>query len=238
MNNQLYNNYLAVENRKNEALKLCANAQRDITIVAVSKTFSPALLRDFLNLNVNSNLGESKGQELRDKVAELSGYDVKWHFIGPIQRNKLKYIVPNAHLIHSVESVKTAKEIDKRAAQIEKRQRILLQVNISAEEQKHGFMPDELEAAIEDISSLGSIEICGLMGVAKRSDDERLPAAEYARLRKIFEKVKTGIGEGFKVLSMGMSGDFETAIKEGSNMIRVGSAIFGQRDYSKQGGKF
>ncbi|BAX78564.1 YggS family pyridoxal phosphate-dependent enzyme [Labilibaculum antarcticum] len=177
--------------------------------------------------------GENKPQELAQKYKDLPK-DIEWHFIGHLQTNKVKYIAPFVQLIHAVDSIKLLIEINKQAEKNDRVINCLLQFHIAAEETKFGLNLEEAKTLLgsEDFKSLQSIRIVGVMGMATYSNDENLIRKEFRSLAFIFESLKSWFfinKEEFKEISMGMSGDYMLAIKEGSTMIRVGSSIFGSR---------
>ena len=174
--------------------------------------------------------GESKVQELCTKYETLPK-DIQWHFIGHLQSNKVKYIVPFVELIHGVDSIKLLSEIDKQAAKVGKKVNCLLQVHIAAEETKFGFSPEEITTALEEAGEFENVQIRGLMGMATFTNDSNQVKSEFRVLKTIFDKLKSDSGPEFSVLSMGMSDDFRLAIEEGSTMVRIGSSIFGNRNY-------
>ena len=212
----------------------CAASGRiaeEIKLIAVSKNFGIDAITEVNKLEI-TNFGENKAQELRDKF-ELLGNKVNWHFIGTLQRNKAKYVVRAASLIHSVDSLSLADEINKQAAKNDKVQGILLEIKSSFEETKSGLNQDEqIIKLVEHCKTLSNINLLGLMTMAPYTDDEQLIRKSFSELRKLKDKISQ---QGFHLteLSMGMTSDFELAIDEGTTMLRVGSAIFGQRDYSK-----
>lgn len=174
--------------------------------------------------------GESKVQELCTKYETLPK-DIQWHFIGHLQSNKVKYIVPFVELIHGVDSIKLLSEIDKQAAKVGKKVNCLLQVHIAAEETKFGFSPEEITTALKEAGEFENVQIRGLMGMATFTNDSNQVKSEFRVLKTIFDKLKSDSGPEFSVLSMGMSDDFRLAIEEGSTMVRIGSSIFGNRNY-------
>lgn len=179
--------------------------------------------------------GESKVQEMCRKN-ELLPADIQWHFIGHLQTNKIKYIVPFVSLIHGVDSPKLLMEINKQAAKMGKRVNCLLQIHIAQEDTKFGFSPDELIAFLteNDWTQLQHVEICGLMGMATFTDDKNQVREEFRSLKSLFDNIKSDFfstTDRFKEISMGMSDDYLLAIEEGSTMVRIGSSIFGQRNY-------
>ena len=180
------------------------------------------------------DFGESRVQELVQKQPNLPK-DIRWHFIGPLQTNKIKYIVPFVYLIQSVENMRQMAEIQKCAARIERRVSILLEVHIAQEEQKHGFSQSELLEFFGKKTYLQypNIKICGIMTIATLTDDQKQISEEFARAKGIFESVKAIYSDSdFCELSIGMSDDYRLAIEQGSTMVRIGSKIFGQRIYS------
>ena len=180
--------------------------------------------------------GESKVQELCGKYETLP-QDIAWHFIGHLQTNKIKFIVPFIDLIHGVDSYKLLTEIDKQAAKVGKTINCLLQIHIAKEETKFGFSAEELTdmLAVEKWQQLNNIRICGLMGMATYTDNREQIRNEFRNLKTLFDKVKTDFFSSettFCEISMGMSDDFQIAIEEGSTLVRVGSSIFGSRMYN------
>lgn len=179
--------------------------------------------------------GESKVQELCGKYESLPK-DINWHFIGHLQSNKIKYLVPFVSLIHGVDSYKLLQEINKQAAKQGRVLRCLLQVHIASEETKFGFSDDELLTTLAsgEWRELQNVQICGLMGMATFTNDEEQVRREFRHLKSLFDKVKTEFfndTDQFCDLSMGMSDDYQIAIEEGSTLVRVGSKIFGARMY-------
>ncbi|MEE9450288.1 MAG: YggS family pyridoxal phosphate-dependent enzyme [Ignavibacteriaceae bacterium] len=213
----------------------CNGLNRDpeeIKLIAVSKTYGVDTISMANDLGL-TDFGENKAQELRDKYNVL-GDKVTWHFIGNLQRNKVKYVVKAAAFIHSVDSISLADEINKQAAKLGKMQKILLEVKTSFEESKSGAEGKEsLKALAEHCISLENIELIGLMTMAPFINDEKIIRQSFSELRKLINKLN-GYGFNLSELSMGMTNDFEIAIEEGATMLRIGSAIFGQRDYTKQ----
>jgi PLP dependent protein len=211
----------------------CAASGRtaeDVKLIAVSKYFGIKSINEANKLGIN-DFGENKAQELRDKY-ELLGDKVNWHFIGSLQRNKVKYVIKAASLIHSVDSLSLSDEIDKQAAKFEKIQDILLEIKTSTEETKAGLKwEDDILKLTEHCKSLPNVNLIGLMTMAPFTDDEQLIRKSFSELRKLKDKINQQ-GYNLTELSMGMTNDFEIAIDEGATMLRIGSAIFGQRDYS------
>jgi len=193
-----------------------------VTLIAVSKTKSVEDIRAIYNAG-QRDFGENYVQELTDKQALLPA-DIRWHFIGHLQSNKVKFIAPFVHLIQSVDSEKLLREIDKQAAKQGRIIECLLQVYIAREETKFGLDDDELRIVFEKAKDLSHVRIGGLMGMASFTEDLRKVGDEFRKLKSIYDQYP-----GLSILSMGMSSDYQLAIKEGSNMVRIGSLIFGSR---------
>ena len=197
---------------------------KDVTLVAVSKTKPNTDLLKAYQAG-QKVFGENKVQELVQKAEDLPK-DIVWHMIGHLQTNKVKFIAPFVSLIHGVDSIKLLKEINKRAKQNNRVIDCLLQVHIAKESSKFGFDIAEVEKAIYNAKEFQNIRIKGLMGMATFTDNKQQVIKEFNSLRVIFKTIKN---ENITILSMGMSGDYQIAIEQGSNMVRVGSAIFGHR---------
>lgn len=199
---------------------------KNVELVAVSKTKPISDILELYNLGQRS-FGENYVQELTEKQGQLPS-DIHWHFIGHLQRNKVKYIAPFVHLIHGVDSYSLLEEINKQAAKNNRVIDCLLQVYIAKEETKFGMDETELADAISKIDQLKAVRVVGLMGMASFSENQGLIRAEFSYLKGLQRK----IGESkYPILSMGMSSDYEIAIEEGSNLVRIGSLLFGARDY-------
>ena len=200
------------------------------TLVAVSKTKPAEDILELYNLG-QRDFGENYVQELVDKYEELPK-DIRWHFIGHLQSNKVKYIASFIHLIHGVDSLSLLKEINKQALKNNRIVDCLLQIYIAKEETKFGLDSDELDAILTtDLSSLKNIHIVGLMGMASFSNNMDIVSCEFNYLKTLFEKYPQHKTPNTKLqtLSMGMSADYKTALEEGSNMVRIGSLLFGSR---------
>ena len=215
-------------------VQLKASLPANVTLVAVSKFHPAEALMEAYNA-VQRVFGESRAQELTAKQKVLPG-DIEWHFIGPLQSNKVKDIAPFIHTIHSIDSLKLLQEVNKQAAKNNRIIRVLLEIHVAQEETKHGLSPDECRELLqnEQLAELGNIQICGLMGMATYTDDIALIEQEFHILHELFSELKAiyFIGnDNFAVLSMGMSHDYPVAIRQGSTMIRVGTSIFGEREY-------
>lgn len=206
----------------------------DVLLVGVTKTRSAEEINKGIDAGI-TDIGENKVQEIMDKYDSVK--PVRWHMIGHLQTNKVKYIIDKVSMIHSVDSYKLAEEINKRAGQHGLIMDILIQINSAQEESKFGVSTEDAEDLLRMImENCPNINICGLMCVAPKADDPKDIAVYFADVKKLYDRFAQIDHEriNFKYLSMGMSHDFEVAIEEGSNMIRVGTAIFGERDYSKQ----
>ena len=224
----IFQKYNEIKNNIN-LLKKKYNLNYDIEIVAVSKYASLETIKEFLSLDLDLPLAESKAQSLRDRVGELKNFEnIKWHFIGRIQSNKVKYIVKFADLIQSVDSIEIAEIINKESQKNNKIQNILLQFNISAESQKGGFNLSDYKKVYQNILNLKNIKIKGLMGVASNSEDSNLIEEEFESLNKIYNDINFEFDKNkISILSIGMTSDYHLAIKHGTNMIRIGSGLLG-----------
>ncbi|WP_422362422.1 YggS family pyridoxal phosphate-dependent enzyme [Reichenbachiella sp.] len=205
-------------------------------LIAVSKTKPNELIIEAYE-HGHRAFGENKVQELVDKASELPK-DIEWHMIGHLQRNKVKYIAPFVHLIHGVDTIKLLKEINKEGRKNNRTIPCLLQVHIAEESTKFGFSEDEIEEFLKS-GQLGEFEhvvIVGLMGMATNTSNESQVKKEFAGLKSFYETIKTKYSHpqfDLKEISMGMSGDYRIAVKEGSTIVRIGSTIFGARNYAK-----
>jgi pyridoxal phosphate enzyme (YggS family) len=204
------------------------------TLVAVSKTKPEEDIKQAYDAG-HLDFGENKAQELTAKY-EVLPKDIRWHMIGHMQSNKVKYIAPFVHLIHSVDSAKLLKEVNKQGRKANRKIACLLQLHIAKEESKFGLSEDGLFEILngEALGNYEHVQINGLMGMATFTKDMAQVRKEFKNLKRIFDRVKNEIDRPnvkMDILSMGMSGDFEVALEEGSNMIRVGSKIFGERNY-------
>ena len=199
---------------------------QNVTLIAVSKTKPISLIQEAYATG-QRDFGENKVQELVEKQEALPN-DIRWHMIGHLQRNKVKYIAPFVHLIHGVDSLRLLKEINKQGAKINRCIPVLLQVHISQETTKFGFDSNELKEAINECKVLEWIKPCGLMGMATFTSDLDQVRSEFQGLKDLFGEYQSNFGEN-PILSMGMSGDYKVAIDQGSTMIRIGSSLFGSR---------
>ncbi len=215
--------------------KVKSTLKPGVELVAVSKTKPIEAIQEAYDSGQRI-FGENKAQELQQKAESLAE-DIQWHMIGHLQRNKVKYIAPHVALIHSVDSLRLLKEIDKRAIQQNRCIDVLLQVYIAKEESKFGLNDQELAELLNhpEYKGLQHIRVCGLMGMASNVQDQAIVQAEFSYLSKLFNRIKTDFfpnQPSFDTLSMGMSGDYEIAMEEGANLVRIGSSIFGARNYS------
>lgn len=199
------------------------------TLVAVSKTKPNEDIQELYNLG-QRDFGENYVQELVDKEVVLPK-DIRWHFIGHLQSNKVKYIAPFVHLVHGVDSFKLLQEINKQAAKHNRIIDCLFQVHIAQEETKFGMNETELEEALAGVAALPNVRVCGLMGMASFSDDLKKVRGEFRFLKGLFDKCRewSVVSGEWGILSMGMSGDYKMAVEEGSTLVRVGSLLFGER---------
>lgn len=220
----------------NEILHSIDSEKREkVTILSVSKSHPVEALINAYKSGLRV-FGENYVQEMVDKYETITDemrHNIEWHFIGSLQTNKVKYIAPFVDCIHSVPKLKLAKEIDKRAKENNRTINVLLQVNTSGEDSKSGCEPHEAEEVIKSSIGLDNIKFVGLMTISglESTDDER--KEEFKLLRKIRDEIETNLSIELPELSMGMTSDYHEAIEEGATMIRIGTAIFGKRIYSK-----
>jgi len=203
-----------------------------VRLVAVSKSHPPDVLRQAYEAGQRT-FGENKVQELVTKATLLPS-DIEWHFIGHLQKNKIRKMIQPSALTHSIDSLDLAREVDRIGAEEGCFPRILLQVNVSCEPSKYGFTPDSLRESLDPLLELKRIEIMGLMTMAPYSEEPEDARPHFARLRTLAADLETEFRLPLPELSMGMSGDYRIAIQEGATIIRVGSAIFGTRSKSKK----
>lgn len=213
---------------------LNASLPEGVRLVAVSKFHPVEAIREAYDAGQRL-FGESRVQELLEKIPRLPS-DIRWHFIGHLQTNKVRQLVGRTALIESVDSERLLDLIDRESAKAGLVTDVLLQVHVAREETKFGFLPDELSELCRSgrLETFKSVRIRGVMGMASNTDDEDRIREDFARIAGIFKEIKENFGhslENFDIISMGMSGDWQIAIEEGSNMIRIGSMIFGERNY-------
>ncbi len=225
-------NLRQVEENIKEACKRAGRDPSEVTLIAVSKTKPVSMLMEAYQEGVRT-FGENKVQEIMDKYDQLP-QDVQWHMIGHLQRNKVKYIIDKASMIHSVDSLRLAETIEREAAKHEVKIPILLEVNVAQEESKFGLSVEETLPLAEEIAKFPHIQVMGLMTIAPFVEDPEENRIIFRKLKKlsvdITEKNINNIN--MSVLSMGMTGDYQVAVEEGATMVRVGTGIFGERDYS------
>ncbi|RHV31621.1 YggS family pyridoxal phosphate-dependent enzyme [Ruminococcus sp. OM05-10BH] len=214
------------------ACKRSGRKREDVTLIAVSKTKPAAMIQEAYDVGIRV-FGENKVQELTEKYEELPT-DIQWHMIGHLQRNKVKYIVDKAELIHSVDSLRLLETIDREAAKKQVTAKVLLEVNMAKEDTKFGLMPEDVMEFIDKVPEFKNVTVEGLMTIAPNTDDPEKNRQFFSALRKlsvdIADKNIDNIHMG--VLSMGMTNDYEVAIEEGATMVRVGTGIFGKRNYA------
>ncbi len=225
-------NYKEVEKHVEEACKRAGRKREEVTLIAVSKTKPVSMIEELLPLKV-TEFGENKVQELTAK-AEVLPANLHWHMIGHLQRNKVKYIVDKACLIHSVDSLRLAEEISKEAQKKQVTANILIEVNVAEEESKFGVSTEEALSLVEQVSLLPNIAVKGLMTIAPYVENPEENRWIFQELKNLSIDIK---GKNFDnvtmdVLSMGMTGDYEVAIEEGATHVRVGTGIFGERNYT------
>jgi hypothetical protein len=214
----------------------CHRAGRDpalVELIAVSKTFPADAVREAAEAGQHV-FGESKLQEAEAKIDLLPG-SLHWHFIGRVQRNKVRKILPHFEVIHAVDSLRLAHYADEIARELGLFPRVFLQVNVDGEETKGGFEPDEIRAEIRELLALERLEVMGLMCIPPPGPDAEASRPWFAALRDLRDALERDTGVSLPALSMGMSGDFEVAIEEGATHVRVGSSIFGKRAYRVDG---
>ena len=228
----LVNNYKEVLNIVNTTCEKSKRNPEAVTLIAVSKTKPSSDIKELYDYGVR-DFGENKVQELTAKYEELPK-DIRWHLIGHLQTNKVKYIVDKVHLIHSVDSVKLAMEIEKEAAKRDIIVNILIQVNVANEDTKFGLDNSEVLNIVKEVATLPHIRIQGLMTIAPFVDDGEENRNYFNQLKQLSVDIKDKNIDNvcMNVLSMGMSGDYETAIEEGATHVRVGTSIFGVRNYA------
>jgi len=221
---------------KDQAARRCGRTGEDVLLVAVTKLHDVDEINEAIDCGI-TDIGENKVQEIMNKYDRVK--PVRWHLIGHLQTNKVKYIIDKVSMIHSVDSLKLAQEIDKRAAQHNLTMDILIQVNSAMEESKFGITTEETGQMIKDIlAECPNVKIRGMMCIAPFEDNPEDARVYFEQVKELYDEYGKidHPNLDFKYLSMGMSNDFEVAIEAGSNLIRVGTMIFGARDYSKKQG--
>ena len=233
-------NLIRLRRKIDKVCKSCGRNSSEIHLIAVSKTFPVEAVASALDFN-QLDFGENKVQELTEKQKALEDRILNWHLIGHLQTNKVKYVVPIVYLIHSVDSYKLALKIHTEASKLNKTVKCLIQVNTSGEDQKSGCGVSETLKIVKEISALDNVNIRGLMTIAKMitngkdEAEKNIVRKNFRTLKNLFEEIKSMNipNVDMKYLSMGMTQDCNIAIEEGSNMLRIGSAIFGERKISR-----
>ena len=225
-------NYRAVEEKVEIACKRAGRSRQEVTLIAVSKTKPVSMIEELLPLGVR-DFGENKVQELTAKE-EVLPKDIRWHMIGHLQRNKVKYVIDKACLIHSVDSLRLAQEISKEAVKHDLVMPVLVEVNVAGEESKFGVSVEEAPSLVENIAKLPGIQVNGLMTIAPYVEDPEENRSVFRNLRKLSVDIREKNFDNvtMNVLSMRMTGDYEVAIEEGATHVRVGTGIFGERNYN------
>ena len=227
---EIIKNNLEIINEKIKKAALKVNRKpEEIKLIAVTKTATAEQIKEAINAGVKI-IGENRVQDAKEKYQILTA-DIKWHLIGHLQTNKVKYAVEIFDCIHSVDSIKLAQEIDKRSKQFGKKMDVLVEVNVSGEETKYGIKPEEVDPFLKEISEFPGIRVRGLMTIAPIVEDKEEVRPYFRKLRELSEEIKSKNIENVKMdyLSMGMTEDFEIAIEEGANMVRIGRGMFGFR---------
>ena len=220
-------NLARVNERIANAAIAAGREPNEVQLVGVTKYVGPAEAAALLSAGC-PRLGESRPQQLWEKAAEPSLADARWHMIGHLQRNKVRRTLPTVEMIHGVDSLRLAKAIDSVSRELNQRTRILLEVNCSGDAEKHGLTNEELKELLPRLAELSHVSVSGLMTMAAREGGERVAAANFAALRQLRDRVRGDCPSQVNLaeLSMGMSHDFETAIREGATIVRVGSSLF------------
>jgi len=229
----LKDNLKNVEENIKAACERAGRKREEVTLIAVSKTKPVSMLQEIYDCGIR-NFGENKVQEICEKREQLPG-DIKWHMIGHLQRNKVKYIIGDVELIHSVDTYRLAEEINIQAKKIHRIVPVLVEVNIAGESTKFGISGEETLQLVEEISKLENIRIKGLMTIAPFVENPEENRPYFQKIKKIAVDIagKNIDNVSMDILSMGMTGDYMVAIEEGATMVRVGTGIFGARNYNK-----
>lgn len=222
-----------VEARITRACERSGRERSEVTLISVSKTKPAEMLQEAYDAG-SRDFGENKPQEIREKYPQLPT-DIRWHMIGHLQRNKIKYIIDKVYMIHSVDSIRLAEAIDEEAKKHGIVMPVLIEVNVAEEESKFGVHLDEVESLIRQISELSNIQVQGLMTIAPFTENAEDNRIYFRKLRNLYVDIKDKNIDNVNMcnLSMGMTGDYEVAVEEGATMVRVGTGIFGARSYSQ-----
>ena len=233
MDTYLKENFQSVEARIQAACDRAGRSRKEVTLIAVSKTKPVEMLQTIYDAG-SRDFGENKVQEMCDKIEQLST-DIRWHMIGHLQTNKVKYIVGRVSLIHSVDSLHLAQEIEKQAAKLDVIVPILIEVNIAEEESKFGIHKEETISLVREVAALPHIRIQGLMTIAPYVENPEDNRAYFRGIKQLSVDIARENIDNVSMdcLSMGMTGDYEVAIEEGATMVRVGTGIFGERNYNQ-----
>ena len=223
-------NVQKIKERIERACKRVGRDPGEVTILAASKTRTPEEIREVFEAGIRL-FGENRVQEARDKIPLLSDLSIEWHMIGHLQRNKVKYAVNLFDVVESLDSKELADELEKRLSKVGKRMRVFIEVKLSPEETKHGCSPEEVLELARYVLSLEHLKLEGLMTVPPYFEDLELVRPYFRKLREIRDNLEDALGVNFPHLSMGMSHDFEVAVEEGATIVRIGTAIFGLRNY-------
>ncbi len=220
-------NLAQVRQRIADAAGRSARKPEEILLVAVTKYVGLEIIEPLIEAGATV-LGESRPQQFWPKAEALAGHSVQWHMIGQLQRNKIRRTLPLVELTHSAESLRLVEAVDRIAGELSLRAPILLEVNTSGDEAKHGFLPDQLERSLSDLAAFSNVDIRGLICMAGLGTDTEGARADFAALRELRERLRGTCPAGVSLdeLSMGMSGDYEVAIEEGATIVRVGSALY------------
>ena len=227
-------NLKQVEENINAACQRAGRDPKEVTLIAVSKTKPVSMIEEAIDYGIK-DFGENKVQEMCDKIEKISN-KLNWHLIGHLQRNKVKYIVDKARLIHSVDSLRLAQQIDSEAKKENVICNILIEVNIAGEESKFGVSKDQVKELLEEIKELTNVHVKGLMTIAPYVEDAEENRGYFREMNKLFIDMRQENADNdnidMEILSMGMTGDYQVAIEEGATMVRVGTGIFGARNYN------
>jgi len=224
---QISDNLINIHSRMQDATHRVGRQVSDVRLVAVSKTYPPAVIQEAWNAGQHV-FGENRVQDALPKIAELPA-EAEWHFIGHLQSNKIRKALPAFTLIHGVDNLELAQQINRIAGEMGLTANILLEINVSGEASKLGFSPTVLRQNLEDLLCLPNIRINGLMTMAPYSEDPETARPVFSKLRILRDELAAKTGQALRELSMGMSGDFEVGIEEGATIVRIGSSIFGHR---------
>ena len=224
---QIAENLAEVRERIAQAAARSGRREEDVSLVAVTKYVGQAEVRALVEAGCNL-LGESRPQQLWEKAEVLGELPIRWHMVGHLQRNKVRRTLPLVEMIQSADSPRLIEAIDRIAGELSRRVPLLLEVNVSGEQAKHGFGPAALEACLQELAGYGSIQIRGLMCMAGLDGGPEAARVDFAKLRELRDRLRPQCPEGIALdeLSMGMSGDYEVAIEEGATIVRIGSALF------------